>query len=110
MEVFLPNYKKRGVMYMELQDTVKGMLSDDFKERLQAEIDQVRIRISKLELVMDSINWKRDENLEESKKEEYGLLQIQYNAMITYLSVLNVRMDKVKEELEIDFKGAEVSC
>ena len=33
---------------MELKDTVKGMMSDDYKERMAAEYHQTKIRYEKL--------------------------------------------------------------
>ena len=38
---------------MELKNTVEGMLSDDYSERLKAEYDQASIRLEKLTKFLD---------------------------------------------------------
>lgn len=38
---------------MELKDTVEGMLSSDYSERLRAEYDQASIRLEKLTEILD---------------------------------------------------------
>ena len=38
---------------MKLEDTVEGMLSDDYSERLRAEYDQASIRLEKLTEILD---------------------------------------------------------
>ena len=40
---------------MELKDTINGMISDDYKERFIAEYQQVKIRLEKLETMLDRL-------------------------------------------------------
>ena len=49
-EVFLCPFLRKGFKEddMELKDTVKGMMSDDCKERMAAEYHQTKIRYEKL--------------------------------------------------------------
>ena len=65
-----------------LEETVIGMLSDDWKERLIAEIEQCDIRMYHLGKHLVAIG-------EDSP--EYSLLEEQYNAMDKYLSLLVAR-------------------
>lgn len=65
-----------------LRDTIDGMMSDDWKERLVAEIEQCDLRMYGLEKHMKKIG-------EDSP--EYSLLQEQYNTMGKYLSILIAR-------------------
>ena len=50
--IFMPIFTKRIHGFkeddMELKDTVKGMMSDDYKERMAAEYHQTKIRYEKL--------------------------------------------------------------
>lgn len=79
---------------MELRDTVDGMLSANHLERLEAEFDQVRIRA-----------WKLSEML---MKWEFGMLDFtptcpeellkeQYDTMIRYAQILNMRITLEKK-------------
>lgn len=46
-----PMYKfnwRKGVVRMDLKDTVDGMLSDDYQQRFVAEMNQLQIRKEKL--------------------------------------------------------------
>lgn len=65
-----------------LRDTIDGMMSDDWKERLVAEIEQCDLRMYGLEKHMKKIG-------EDSP--EYSLLQEQYDTMGKYLSILIAR-------------------
>lgn len=65
-----------------LRDTIDGMMSDDWKERLVAEIEQCDLRMYGLEKHLKKIG-------EDSP--EYSLLQEQYDAMGKYLSILIAR-------------------
>lgn len=65
-----------------LRDTIDGMMSDDWKERLVAEIEQCDLRMYGLEKHLKKIG-------EDSP--EYSLLQEQYDAMGKYLSILVAR-------------------
>lgn len=74
-----------------LQETVPGMISKDWKERLVAEIEQCDIRLFQLEQHMQKIG-------EDSP--EYSLLEAQMKAMNEYLKTLTTRASV----FEIDYK------
>ena len=65
-----------------LKDTIPGMLSQDWKERLVSEIEQVDIRLFSLERHMTKIG-------EESP--EFSLLEAQRDSMTEYLRTLTAR-------------------
>lgn len=65
-----------------LNETVPGMLSDDWKERLISEIEQCDIRLYNLERHMDKIG---------KDSPEYSLLEAQSNAMGEYLKTITAR-------------------
>lgn len=65
-----------------LRDSIAGMMSDDWKERLVAEIEQCDLRMYGLEKHLKKIG-------EDSP--EYSLLQEQYDTMGKYLSILIAR-------------------
>lgn len=62
-----------------LKDTVEGMLSENFEDRLIAEIEQLDIRIYNLEKRINKIS--KDDP-------EYGFLNTQYVHMTDYLNDL----------------------
>lgn len=66
-----------------LKDTIDGMLSDDWKERLIAETEQCDIRIFSLERHMEKIG---------KDSPEYSLLESQLDAMRAYFKVLTARL------------------
>lgn len=65
-----------------LRDTIDGMISDDWKERLVSEIEQCDIRLYDLERHMDKIG---------KESPEYSLLEAQSNAMGEYLKTITAR-------------------
>lgn len=65
-----------------LSDTIDGMLSDDWKERLVSEIEQCDIRLYNLERHMDKIG---------KDSPEYSLLEAQRDAMSEYLKTITAR-------------------
>lgn len=65
-----------------LNETVPGMLSDDWKDRLISEIEQCDIRLYNLEHHMDKIG---------KDSPEYSLLEAQSNAMGEYLKTITAR-------------------
>lgn len=65
-----------------LRDTINGMLSDDWKERLISEIEQCDIRLYNLERHMDKIG---------KESPEYSLLEAQRDAMGEYLKTITAR-------------------
>ena len=68
---------------MELQDTVDGMLSDDWKERLKAEYYQLEIRLEKMPAAIRKFG-KEDPELAH-------VLSCQYAYMTGYAEVLKER-------------------
>lgn len=65
-----------------LKDTIDGMLSSDWKDRLVAEIEQCDIRIFQLERHMQKIG---------KDSPEYSLLEAQLAAMNEYMKTLTTR-------------------
>ena len=70
---------------MELEDTIDGMLSDDYKERLKAEYQQVDIRVGKL------LNYL--ENTKDIKDRD--LLEVQALNMLSYSTILKFRLERL---------------
>lgn len=66
-----------------LKDTIDRMLSDDWKDRLVAETEQLDIRIFELERHMEKIG---------SNSPEYSLLSEQLDAMRAYYKTLTARL------------------
>ena len=74
---------------MEIKDTVELMLSDDFRDRLQAEYDQLDIRIQKLEKAIE--HWTKDKS-KLSRPIYLPLFRRQLRYMKGYQKVLKHRM------------------
>jgi protoheme ferro-lyase len=74
-----------------LKETIPGMLSKDWKERLVTEIEQCDIRLFQLEQHMQKIG---------KDSPEYSLLEAQMKAMNEYLKTLTTRASV----FEIDYK------
>ena len=73
---------------MELEETIDGMLNDDYKERFKAEYRQLRIRLGKLSKMLR----KYDEGvLEFTPSCPIGLLKRQYETMYRYAELLEIR-------------------
>lgn len=72
---------------MELKDTVNGMLSDDYKKRLQAEYCQTAIRRKKLHTALKQ--WEKGKNPDLT---DPFACRKQWTAMGEYLEVLEHRM------------------
>ena len=75
-----------------LKDTIPGMLSSDWKERLVSEIEQLDIRLYNLEKHMESIG-------EDSP--EYSLLDAQAKCMTEYLRTLTARANAFQVEYKL---------
>lgn len=73
---------------MELENTLKMMVSDDFKQRFKAEYFQLKIRRSGLKNLLEK--WKNG-SLEFEPKCPFHLLQKQLLVMDEYLEVLEER-------------------
>ena len=72
----------------DLNDTVNMMNSDSYKDRIRAEIDQLLIRIHKLEITLKHY---KEETLTYVPHCSYELLYEQLVYMKQYLRVLNER-------------------
>lgn len=72
---------------MELKDTIGGMLSDDYRKRLQAEYCQTAIRRKKLHAALKS--WEKGKN--PNLKAPFACRN-QWAAMGEYLTALEYRM------------------
>ena len=71
-----------------LEDTVEGMLSDDYAKRFDAEVDQLKIRIEKLEIFLKKY---LNNELDFIPNCSYDLLDCQLMAMKMYYDILNKR-------------------
>lgn len=81
---------------MEFKDTVNGMLSEDYKERFQAEYQQLKIRTEKLKRMLS--DWcKQSIDFEPDAPAE--ILFDQLTVMEQYLTLLQARARI--EEIEI---------
>jgi len=69
---------------MELKDTIQGMVSNDFKERIKAELLQLAIRIKKAEIYINGV--KHDQR----NTKDY-ILGKQVDAMKEYYEALRAR-------------------
>ena len=74
---------------MELKDTIPGMLSDDHKERLIAEYQQLIIRARRLKNTIDAAE---DGRLDYTLNTPIELLKTQYEYMTCYIGTLVKRM------------------
>ena len=75
-----------------LKDTVEGMLSENFEDRLVAEIEQLDIRIYNLEKRINKIS--KDDP-------EYGFLNTQYVHMTDYINDLLSRAKAMNVEVAL---------
>lgn len=82
---------------MELNDTIKLMESDNYKDRFKAEYYQVEIRYEKLGEMLKK--YEKNE-LDFKPKCSYSLLLNQYKVMGDYLALL--RLCAGIEEIEIE--------
>lgn len=77
---------------MELKDTVKGMMNADYKERMAAEYNQVKIRHDKLEAFCDKIEAAQITGTQPPKHDcPLCMLRDQQRVMEEYLRVLRLR-------------------
>lgn len=73
---------------MEIKDTIEMMQSEDYKERFKAEFYQCKIRLEKLNAMLD--NWDNGE-LNFTLKAPQSLFISQKKAMAEYLTCLEIR-------------------
>lgn len=72
---------------MDLSDTVDGMVSDDWQERLKAECQQIGIRLLRLNKYYNGL-------LKDGDREELSDVACQMQAMISYQKALVRRMKR----------------
>ena len=78
----------------KLEDTVEGMLSDDYRERFIAEFQQAKIRYKKLKKFCNKIEAAQRKGTEEPKHDcPLDLLREQQKHMGQYLYTLEVRAE-----------------
>ena len=80
----------------ELGEVIRGMLSDNYKERFKAEYQQLSYRASKLEQMIEKL---RKGELDFTPTCSEQILQTQLDVMQTYKGVLELRAEI--EEIEI---------
>lgn len=76
---------------MELKDTVKLMLSDDYKDRFRAEYYQLKIRRDKLQAMVEKYHY-----LDFEPNTDYRTLWVQLTDMNSYLEQLLKRAELEK--------------
>lgn len=81
---------------MELKDTVDGMLSNNWEERLKAEYNQLKIRIEKLSQYMNKL---KQEEIQEHYNGELFQCTIQLLSMKDYLNAIENRMNNLNISL-----------
>lgn len=74
----------------ELHNTIYGMISDDYKERLKAEYQQAKIRLDKLNNYLS-----KNKDIEDKE-----LLYAQANYMIGYVNILAGRVAYLDNNLD----------
>lgn len=79
---------KMDLRSMELKDTAAMMLSEDYKERFQAEYGQLRLRYQKLKSMLD----KWDQGMMDFEPTcPRSIYNMQIRAMEDYMAVLEAR-------------------
>lgn len=81
---------------MELNDTIEGMLSADYKERFKAEYLQAVIRRDKLE---DMLVKYANGTLPFEPNSSIALLKAQANVLGAYVNILSLRAEQEQIEL-----------
>lgn len=84
---------------MDLNDTIPGMTSDDYKDRFIAEFQQTAIRAARLYKILDLVN-KGEAPSCFKPTCPISILEEQYLTMIKYLSVLKLRARYENIDLE----------
>lgn len=73
---------------MDIKDTIELMRSDDYKDRFKAEFYQTKIRLEKLNEMLDK--WNNGE-LKFTPKSPQSLFLSQKKAMCEYIACLEIR-------------------
>ncbi|MSS18863.1 crAss001_48 related protein [Pseudoramibacter porci] len=72
----------------ELKETIADMTSTDYRRRMAAEYNQLKIRVEKLENMLDDLD---AGTLPFTPRCPRSLLYCQYRAMLKYLNALELR-------------------
>jgi hypothetical protein len=72
----------------ELKETIADMTSTDYRRRMAAEYNQLKIRVEKLENMLDDLD---AGTLPFTLRCPRSLLYCQYRAMLKYLNALELR-------------------
>ena len=87
----------KGVLNMELKDTIELMNSADYKERFKAEYLQIVVRYKKLKAMLDKWDAGKLDFTPTCPRSAYN---IQIKAMTDYIAILEVRA--VMEGIDLD--------
>ena len=93
------DYLKNAKIKMELKDTIKLMISDDYNDRFRAEYYQLEVRIDKLQTMLEKY---KNNKLDFVPKCSYELLSKQLEAMVQYRDCLLERA--IIEDIDKFFK------
>lgn len=83
---------------MELKDTIQGMTSEDYKERLKAEYNQLVIRSRKLRNIIED---HKNGKLKIELSCPIEVLEDQYKIMVIYAGLL-VKRAKLYEDIKLE--------
>jgi len=83
---------------MELKDTVKEMLSEDYKDRFKAEYNQLVIRSRKLKNIIEGY---KNGKLKIELSCPIDVLEDQYKIMVLYTGLL-VKRAKLYEDIKLE--------
>jgi len=86
---------------MELKDTVQGMTSDDRKERIKAELQQLAIRINKAEKYLYSIKYEEMNANEYLMEKQLDAMKEYYGALRARAKLLQIDTDEADREVEL---------
>ena len=84
---------------MAMEHAFELIKSDDYKQRVQGEILELKIRIEKLANFLSALNMDKIESRNEAMHRMH--LNIQLNAMSTYMDILVIRA--IAEEISINW-------
>jgi len=87
----------KGVLNMELKDTIELMNSADYKERFKAEYLQIVVRYKKLKAMLDKWDAGKLDFTPTCPRSTYN---IQIKAMTDYIAILEARA--VMEGIDLD--------
>lgn len=86
---------------MELKDTIQGMTSDDFKERINAELQQLAIRINKAEKYLHSIKYEDKNANDYIMEKQLDAMKEYYRALWTRAKLFKIDTDETDRVLDV---------